>query len=117
MPLKLETGQLDRGGTLFDVVGNVEAGEAGAGGEMREDPDHDMNAAETPRDGGRESVEDAEQKMTSTDAPRTTIGKLADYRAVAMDFAEDDFSPVVVQARRKLANATAMHLIAESDVN
>ena len=53
----------EQGGTLFDVVENVEAGEAGAGGEMREDPDHHTNAAETPRDGGRESVEDAEQKI------------------------------------------------------
>ena len=66
-----------QGGTLFDVVENVEAGDARAGGEMREDPDHDTNVAETPRDGGREFVRDAEQKVTSTDSPRPTIGKLA----------------------------------------
>ena len=34
-----------------------------------------------------------------------------------MAFAEDDLSDEARDARRELANLTAMHLIAESDVN
>ena len=96
------------GGKLFDLVENVGDDDVGAGGEVREEPEHGEDAAETPCDSGRKSVEDA---------PQPTIGKLEELRALTVGYTEDDFSPEVVRARRKLADATAMHLIAESDVN
>ena len=66
------------GGTLFDIVENIEDGGVGAGGGRQAKPDHAEIEAETPRDGGRKSVEDAEQKVMDADAPRPAIGRLSE---------------------------------------